>query len=119
MQQISKRTACKAPDWQLSFVSQVCRSIFLVPHSLVGTSLHLRGCILAITLARRHRERSVAGTFTSIYDCEEPLPIQGSCATHRARAAGARRAETDRNVTSSAGSFVRGARSIGTCPGKY
>jgi hypothetical protein len=32
MQQISIRTACKAPDWQLSFVAQVCgTSLSLIP----------------------------------------------------------------------------------------
>ena len=74
-----------------AFVCGPGLQFFLVLHPLVGTSLHLRGCILVIMLARRRRERSVAGTFTYIYDCEEPLPIQGSCATHRARAAGAQR----------------------------
>ncbi len=40
MQQISKRTACKAPDWQLSFVAQVCRSSL----SLIPSLEHLYIC---------------------------------------------------------------------------
>ena len=40
MQQISIRTTCKAPDWQLSFVSQVCNSSL----SLIPSLEHLYIC---------------------------------------------------------------------------
>jgi hypothetical protein len=40
MQQISMRTTCKAPDWQLSFVAQVCSSSL----SLVPSLEHLYVC---------------------------------------------------------------------------
>ena len=46
MRQISMRTTCKAPDWQLSFVAQVCRSsLSLIPsleHLYICESVHSR-----------------------------------------------------------------------------
>ena len=49
-----------------------------------GAPLHLREPTLARTLARQHRECTMAGTATSVYICEEPLHILRHCATYRA-----------------------------------
>ena len=38
-------------------------------------------------VGRRHRDHAVVGTFTSIYCCEEPLPIRGMWTTYRTRPA--------------------------------
>jgi len=41
-----------------------------------GGPLHLQTSMLPIKLARRHREREVAGTLAAIHYCEEALPSQ-------------------------------------------
>src|SRR6266849_6785671 len=70
-------------------------------------------------MARRHpsRDQPLGGTFTSIYLCEEPLPVAGNCAAHRACFAGAHRRKGGWSVTRPANPFFGGPQTIGTCQG--
>src|SRR5258708_3075625 len=53
--------------------------------------------------------------FTTMYCCEEPLPLRRNRATYRARAPGARWGRSNRSVTCHEEPFLGGAPSIGTC----
>ena len=78
-----------------------------------GTSLH-REWILATALARRHRERPMARTFTSVFCCEGYLHILRAHATYFAGPARRCRGKSGRSVTCLADSFLGGATPIWT-----
>lgn len=67
-------------------------------------------------MARRHQIQPMAGTFASMYLCEESLHIQGVGAAYRARPARTRRGTSDRSVTCPADSFL-GVPPAWTCRG--
>ena len=67
-------------------------------------------------MARRRRERDVAGILTPISRCEESLRMQGMCAMHRACPARARWGQDDRSVAHPAEYILGGAPVIGTYP---
>ena len=69
-------------------------------------------------MARRRRERDVAGILTPISRCEESLCMQGMCAMHRAFPARARWGQDDRSVARPA-EYIPGGAPIGTCPGMH
>jgi len=81
-----------------------------------------RGWCPASRLERWYRGHRMVGTFTFIYCCEEPLPIQEICATYRVRFSRAHRGPNDRSVAHLVKSFLQEFRAIGTlggtCPGK-
>src|SRR6266403_853851 len=57
--------------------------------------------------------------FTSIYGCQESLPIQVFCAAYCTRSARAHRGPNDRGAAHLAESFLGGVPAIGTCPGRH
>jgi hypothetical protein len=69
-----------------AFVSGPGLPLFLIPPSLIGISLHPRS-VQGLTPARpgRLREQPMAKNFTSVFGCDESLPVQGNCTTYRSR----------------------------------
>jgi hypothetical protein len=58
-----------------SFVYGTDLHLVLASHFHIGESLHLRVAIFATEWGRQRREHIMVGTITSIYLCEEPLPV--------------------------------------------
>ncbi|KAI0268508.1 hypothetical protein BGY98DRAFT_1018898 [Russula aff. rugulosa BPL654] len=61
----------------------------------------------------------MVGPFTSVYNCEESLPIQAIFDTHRARSARAYWGKNNRSVSRSAKCSLGGISAIGTCRGGH
>ncbi|KAI0268510.1 hypothetical protein BGY98DRAFT_1018917, partial [Russula aff. rugulosa BPL654] len=57
----------------------------------------------------------VVGPFTSVYSCEESLPIQAIFDTYRARSARAHWGKNNGSVARSAKCSLGGIPAIGTC----
>ena len=102
-----------------SFVSGA--ALYLVPASPFhgGGPLHLPHFTSASSLARQHREQSMAGTITLIYHFEEPLPISRFCVTYRECPSRASWGHNDRGIARPAKHFFRGAPAFGACPGSH
>jgi hypothetical protein len=100
-----------------SFVYGTGLYLMLTSPSDFGEPLHPREPTLA-TLARQHRERTMAGAVTPIYIREEPLPIRAHCTTYRARLARARWRQSDSSVARPTEYFL-GRSAVGTCPGGH
>src|SRR6266852_8983667 len=84
-----------------------------------GEPLHQRRWRTATTLARQHRERTMVGSVTSIHRCEEPLSVQGICATYCAGLARALSRKHDGCVTRAAEYILRGLPAIRICRDNY
>ena len=95
--------------------------LYLVPASPfdVGGPLRLRAPKFATGLARQHRECAMAGTITTIYRCEEPLPIRELRVTYHACPARARWGQIDGSVAHPPEYLFGGAPAIGGCPGMH
>src|SRR5216684_260318 len=61
----------------------------------------------------------MAGSFTSIHQCEKYLLIPGIDAIYRTRPARARWGKSDRSVTFPGESLLGGVTPAGTCPGSH
>src|SRR6266566_5896841 len=73
-----------------------------------GESFHPRASKFATRLERWYREYRMVGASTSIYRCEESLPIRAICATYRARSAGDHWGRNSRSVVHAAESLLGG-----------
>src|SRR5258708_20278315 len=88
------------------------------PHSHDGTPLHPQ-YHSTTSLERRHRGRPMAGSFTSIHQCEKSLLIPGTDAIYRTRPARTRWGKSDRSVTCPGESLLAGVAPVGTCRGSH
>ena len=88
--------------------------LYLVPAYpfRIGGPLHLRGPILASGLERQYREYAIAGTITTIYWCEEPLPIREICILYHILPARTHWEQNDRSVARPPKYFLRGTSAI-------
>lgn len=80
-----------------------------------GEPLHLRVSIFTTQLEGWYWEYRMVGPFTSVYSCEEYLPIQTTFAIHRTRSSRAHWGKNDRSVARSARYFFGRVPAIGTC----
>jgi len=67
----------QAEVWQLSSIARVCRSPF--PQAFIPTveRLYTHDLLFGREWQGQSREHPMAGTFTSIYRCEEALRLPG------------------------------------------
>ncbi|KAF8502708.1 hypothetical protein F5888DRAFT_1113768 [Russula emetica] len=70
-------------------------------------------------LARRCRKYAMAGTFTSVYCCEESLPMREICTTYCTRPARTCRGQNDRSVAHPGECFLGGSSAVGTSPRRH
>jgi hypothetical protein len=97
-----------------SFIYGTGLYIVPAPPFPVGGPLHLRVHIFTSGLARQHREHAMAGTISTIYWCEEPLPIREICIMYHILPARNRWGQNDRSVARPPKYFFRGTSAIGS-----
>jgi hypothetical protein len=107
---------CKASDWQLSSLTQVCDSPFLSLFNL--ERLEIRETSYSDHIGKRCGEHPMAGTSTPIYHREKFIPIQGIYTTRRACLARALWGKNNGGVTRATKYFLTGVLAIGTCQGR-
>ena len=80
--------SCRASDWQLSSLAQVCASSSRHLSTIEHLEIH-EGSTFTTTFARRYRERPIDRTFTTVLHREECVLLRGSCSTRDPSLSGA------------------------------